>query len=370
MRRGGPSFEQVASFTPLCRAAREAARGLKHRRSVASFLADLEPEVLALERELLDGSYRPRPLVTFHIRDPKPRVISAAAFRDRVVHHALCAALEPRFERYADPDSWACRKGRGNHAAVRRLQILTRQHPWYVKLDVRHFFETVDHAVLMALLHRLVRDRRVLALAGTILDAGGREPGIGLPIGNLTSQHFGNLLLGKLDHHLREGLRVPAMLRYMDDIVLLGPDRPSVRRFRDQAARFVEQELHQQIKTEATRLGPVSIGVPFLGFRVWPQLIRLDAARARRFLARVRGLERGLAAGDIGEEEAARRARSVFGWAEQADSMAFRRSVLLRARAAHRSAFSSVPRLSDSSDPCGSADPGIAAPRARPIPAG
>ena len=328
MRRAGPAFDQVASFGPLCRAAREAARGLKHRRSVAAFLAVLEPEVLALERELLDSSYQPRPLVTFHIRDPKPRTISAAAFRDRVVHHALCTALEPRFERYADPDSWACRKGRGNHAAVRRLQALTRRHPWYVKLDVRHFFETVDHGVLLDLLHRLVRDRRVLDLTTTILAAGAKEPGLGLPIGNLTSQHFGNLLLGKLDHHLREHVRVPAMVRYMDDIVLLGPDRAAVRLLRNGAARFVERELRQQIKTEATRLGPVSIGVPFLGFRVWPDLVRLDAARARRFRARVRGLERALAAGAIGEEVAARRARSVFGWAEQADSLAFRRSLL------------------------------------------
>ena len=325
MRRRGPTFDQIASFGPLCRAAHEAARGLTQRFSVAAFLADLETEVLALERELQDGSYHPRPLVTFRIRDPKPRTISAAAFRDRVVHHALCAALEPRFERYADPDSWACREGRGNHAAVRRLQVLCRRHPWYVKLDVRHYFETVDHDVLLALLHRLVRDQRVLALAGTILAAGARAPGLGLPIGNLTSQHFGNLLLGMLDHHLREQLRVPAMVRYMDDILLLGPDRRAVRRLRDGAARFVEHQLRPRIKRQATRLGPVSIGVPFLGFRVWPQLIRLDAARVRRFRRRVRGLERALAAGAISEDEAARRVRGVFGWAEQADTLRFRR---------------------------------------------
>ena len=332
MRRGGPSFDQVASFALLCRAAREAARGLKHRPSVAAFLADLEPEVLALERELREGSYRPRPLVRFRIRDPKPRTISAAAFRDRVVHHALCAGLEPRFERYADFDSYACRKGKGNLAAVQRLQALCGQHAWYVKLDLRHFFETVDHGVLLDLLARLVRDRRVMDLAATILAAGAREPGIGLPIGNLTSQHFGNLLLGRLDHHLRERIRVPAMLRYMDDIVLLGPDRAAVRRMRDEAARFVDGELHQQIKREATRLGPVSVGVPFLGFRVWPGLIRLDAARARRFRGKVRGLERALAEGPLSEAEAARRAQSLFGWVEQADTLRFRQGFLARSK--------------------------------------
>jgi RNA-directed DNA polymerase len=330
MRRGGPCFEQVASFGPLCHAAREAARGLKHRSPVAAFLADLEPEVLALERELRDGSYRPRPLTRFRIRDPKPRTISAAAFRDRVVHHALCAGLEPRFERYADFDSYACRKGKGNLAAVERLQALCRQHAWYVKLDVRHFFETVDHTVLLALLCRLVRDRRVMDLAATILAAGSQEPGHGLPIGNLTSQHFGNLLLGRLDHHLRERVRVPAMVRYMDDIVLFGPDRPAARRLREQASAFIENELHQQVKREATQLGPVHIGIPFLGFRVWPHLRRLDGARARRFRGRVRTMERALGEGRVTEAEASRRASALFSWAEQADTWRFRRSFLTR----------------------------------------
>jgi hypothetical protein len=328
VRRDGPGFDEIASFEALCRAARAAARGLTHRPSVATFLADLEPEVLALERELRDGSYQPQPLTRFSIRDPKQRTISVAAFRDRVVHHALCAALAPRFERYADHDSYACRVGKGNLAAVRRLQVLCRRHPWYVALDVRHYFETVDHAMLLALLARLVNDRRVLDLCATLLAAGARAPGVGLPIGNLTSQHFGNLLLGRLDHHLREDLRVPAMTRYMDDILLLGPDRAEVRRLRDAAARFVEEDLHQQIKRDATRLGPVSIGVPFLGFRVWPGLIRLDAARARRFRHRVRTLERAMAAGALGEEEAARRVRSAFSWVGQADTLAFRRSFL------------------------------------------
>ena len=328
MRRGGPSFAQVAGFGPLRCATREAARGLRQRHSVASFLADMEPALLALERELLDGSYRPRPLLRFAIRDPKPRTISVAAFRDRVVHHALCAGLQPLFERYADFDSYACRAGKGNRAATRRLQMLSRRHEWYVKLDIRHYFETVDHDVLRALLAGLIQDRRVLALAFTILEAGARTPGFGLPIGNLTSQHFGNLLLGRLDHHLREQIRVPAMVRYMDDIVLLGPDRASVRRLRVSVQRFVERELHQEIKREATCLGPVGVGIPFLGFRIWPRLVRLDAARARRFRGRVRALERALAAGDMGEDEVGRCARSLFAWAEQADTWRFRVDLL------------------------------------------
>ena len=326
MRRGGPAFEEVASFGALRRAARRASKGLRHRPAVAAFLADIEPEVLALQRELLGGRYHPRPMFTFPIRDPKPRMISAAAFRDRVVHHALCDALEPRFERYADPDSYACRVGKGNLAAIRRVQQLARRHPWYVKLDVRHYFETVDHEVLHALLGRLVRNRRVLDLMRIILEAGAHSPGRGLPIGNLTSQHFGNLYLGLLDHHLREELRAPGMTRYMDDIVIFGPDRCAVRYLRDAATRFINDDLCMEVKSEVTALGPVTNGVPFLGFRIWPGLLRLDGARVRRFRAHARGIERALQQGILDEEAASLLVSSLFAWASQADTWALRRS--------------------------------------------
>ena len=140
-----PTFERIAAFGPLRRAALRAARGHRTSPEVANFLADLEREVLALERELLAGTWTPRPLTTFHIREPKPRTISAAAFRDRVVHHAVCAELDPVFEARGDKDSYACRPGKGSHAAVLRAQAHARQHPWFVKLDVRHFFETILH---------------------------------------------------------------------------------------------------------------------------------------------------------------------------------------------------------------------------------
>lgn len=333
MKRHGHLFERVVTIENFLHAFRRARRGKRTKHQVAAFDFRMEWELLDLIREVESGAYRPRPYRTFYVHDPKRRRVSAAHFRDRVVHHAVCQVLDPLFERWSVFDSYACRVGKGNLAAVQRLRALTSHHAWYVKLDVRHYFETVDHGVLLALLGRLVRDRRVLELAATILGAGAREPGIGLPIGNLTSQHFGNLLLGRLDHHLREKAGVPAMVRYMDDIVLLGPDRVTVRRLRDQAAYFVERELHQQIKREATRLGPVSIGVPFLGFRIWPRLVRLDAARATRFRGRVRKLERALARGTIDEVDAARRAQSLFAWAEQADTWRLRSSFLERSLA-------------------------------------
>ena len=338
MKRAGHLFEQVVAFDALCAAARRAARGLWRNRSVAAILLDLEPEVLALQRELAGGTYRPRPPCTFVIADPKPRTISAAAFRDRVVHHALCAALEPALERFATADSYACRKGKGSHAAVRRVQSLARRFPWYAKLDVRRYFASVDLAVLAALLRRRFKDRRALDLVSVILEAGATAPGRGLPIGNLTSQHLANFYLGHADHVARERLRVPGWVRYMDDMILLGHDKPSVRDLVDGVEAYLAAELRLEVKHEASILAPVRVGVPFLGFRIWPRQIRLDAARARRFRRRFRALEASASEGRIDEEAQARSAASLVGWAAQAGTLAFRRSFFARLQAdrAHR----------------------------------
>ena len=335
-KRVGHLFERIVRFESLCQAAHLAARGLWRRRSVASFLLDLEPEVLALQRELLDGRYRPRPFRSFVITDPKPRVISAAAFRDRVVHHALCAAMEPTFERYAIFDSYACRRGKGNHAAVRRVQQLSRRFKWYGKLDVRHFFENVDHAVLVGLLRRRFKDRRALEQSQVIVDAGGRIPGTGLPIGNLTSQHFANYYLGHLDHFTKETHRIRGWVRYMDDMILFGPDKSTVRERAARVETFLASELRLEVKQEASIVAPVHTGVPFLGFRVWPRLLRMDGSRVRRFRARFRALEASFTAGEIDEEARLRSACSLVGWAVQADTTSLRRSFFERLDADRR----------------------------------
>lgn len=332
MKRVGHLFGAVSDFHALCRAARRAARGKRLTAEGAAFLFDLEPEVLRLQRELTDGTWRTGPYRTFPVVDPKPRTISAAPFRDRVVHHALCAAVEPVFERYAIPDSYACRRGKGLAAALRRAQDFARRWTWFLALDVRKFFETIDHAVLAGLLRRLVKDRAVLDLFDRVVAAGapGSPAGRGLPIGNLTSQHLANLYLGPLDHLVKERLRVRGYLRYMDDLRFFGPDRASLEALRRAVAANARDVLRLEIKDEATRLLPVADGVPFLGFRIWPRLVRFDAARVRRFRRRLAGVERGLAAGTLDDEAAARRAASLVGWSELAQTRWLRRSTLQR----------------------------------------
>jgi hypothetical protein len=310
----------MCGFTSLRAAALSAAKGSRAAPTAARFLAELEQEILKLQRELLDGSYAPGPLTVFSIADPKPRRISAAPFRDRVVHHALCAALDPMFERFAIEGSFACRKGKGTAAAVRAVRRHARRQPWFAKVDVRRFFETVDHEVLLDRLSRRVADARALDLARRFLAAGGS----GLPIGNLTSQHFGNFLLGHVDHFALERLRVPGWVRYMDDMIAFVPDREAGWDVVSEIDRFVRVELRQSLKHEVTRVAPTATGVPFLGYRIWPAQVRLDPCSLRRLRARLRAAR----------DEPASARRSVcasYAWAGAASTRA-----LLRADGAGR----------------------------------
>ncbi len=329
MKRAGHLFPAVTDFGALCVAARRAARGKGRAHSAASFIFHMETEVLKLQRELLDGSYRPRPYRTFFVSDPKPRTISAADFRDRVAHHAMCSALEPLFERTAISDSYACRVGKGTHAAVRRARSFAGRYQFFLKLDVRKFFENVDHGVLKAALRRLVKDSRLLALADCIIDHGapGSAPGKGLPIGNLTSQHFANHYLCPLDHFIKETLRVRAYARYMDDLLLFADSKAFLRQAQRLIQEFVEQNLKLELKREATVLAPVSEGVPFLGLRLWPEAVRLDGPGKRRLIGALRLQAKGLSSGRLSEEDIVASMRSRLGHAAVADTLLLRRSL-------------------------------------------
>ena len=244
MKRYGDLFEKIVSWDNLVEAARMALRGRK-RINAARFYFHLETELIQLEDELRSGAYRPLPYRVFEIFEPKRRVISAADIRDRVVHHAICRILEPIFERRAISDSFACRRGKGSQAAAQRVQDLMRRDEWFLKCDISQYFASIDHQRLQGLLRRIIRDRQLLALLDQIIEAPlpGLPPGRGLPIGNLTSQHFANLYLGELDHFIKERLRVGGYVRYMDDFLLFGATRDGLREQHDQIRNFLDQHL-------------------------------------------------------------------------------------------------------------------------------
>lgn len=213
------------SYGNLLTAAHKAARGKRSLANVARFNFDLERNLVQLYDELTSRCYQPGRYRTFEIFEPKKRTISAAPFRDRVVHHALCNVLEPVFEPTFVFDSYACRRGKGTHAAVDRFQKFARRHRYVLQCDLRKFFPSVDHEILKQVIRRKIKDPGVLWLIDRIIDAANPQEAVdgmfpgddlltiaerrrGLPIGNQTSQFFANVIMNPFDHFVRDHLRI------------------------------------------------------------------------------------------------------------------------------------------------------------------
>ncbi len=304
MKRAGGLFDRLHEFHNLVAAAREARAGKRYRPDVLRFEFTLEDELHRLGRRIREETWTPAPHRHFRILDPKPRWISAAPYGDRVVHHALCRVIEPVLDRRYIFDSWANRRGKGTHRAVLRYQRFACRHRYALKADLRRYFPSIDHELLKAAFRRVFRERRLLALMDRIVDHG-RVPepnrayfpgddlfapferGAGLPIGNLTSQLWANLYLDGFDHWVKEGLRAPAYLRFVDDFVLLH-DSPAVLREWIDAARLRLEGLRLRLHEAKSVVRRVDEGLPLLGYVVWPDRIRVRGGTVRRFRRRAR----------------------------------------------------------------------------------
>jgi len=325
VRRVGDLWPRVTSLPNLLTATRRAARGKRRQHHVARFLAEREPRLLALRRELLAETYRPGPMSSFVIEDPKRRLICVAPFRDRVVHHAVIDVLEPVFDRRMIHATFACRRGKGTHAALDHVQGLARRHQWFLKMDVAQFFASVPHAVVKQTVARMVKDPAVLRLLGRIVAAGGREdePGRGLPIGNLTSQWLANLVLGAIDRRVQT-LRVGGYGRYMDDFVLLDDDRERLRAARGEIERWLA-ELGLRAKPQATMLARTRDGLPFLGFVLFPAVRRVRPRNRRRVVRRWKARLWQWRRGQLDEEALADAVRSMMAHLEHGTTRGWRR---------------------------------------------
>lgn len=286
MQRIGNLFPEFCSFSNLLSAYRKAHRGTRKNAENAAFFINMEKELLALQEELRAGQWRPQPYYYFDIWDPKHRTIAVAAFRDRVVHHALVNVLEPAYERCFIYDSYATRKGKGVHAAVSRAQHFLRCYDWYLKSDAEQYFDSVDHEKLLGLLERKIKDRHLLKVAETIIRHGG-DGSKGLPIGNRTSQFFANVYLNPLDHFVKEKLRVPGYTRYMDDFVLFHPDKAILKQMLPEIEAFLTDKLALRLKPKATHINSHKNGLSFLGRRIFRGVIRLRPENLRRITGRI-----------------------------------------------------------------------------------
>ena len=314
------------------------------RHGCREFFFDLEPNLLRLSRELKEKTYRPGRYRSFLIHDGKTRLISAAPFRDRVVHHALVAVLEPIFERCFIHDSYANRVGKGTHKAVDRFTHYSRRFKYVLKCDVRQFFPSVDHGVLSGLIRRKIKDPDVMWLVEAIL-AGWRHlaggpvyfPGDdlfspfqrprGLPIGNLTSQFWANVYLSPLDHFVKETLGCKGYVRYMDDFVLFHNDKTRLWSWRGQIMKLLAG-LRLQLHENKAQVWPVSCGTDFLGYMVFPDHRRVRRNNVVRFRRRMKQMQEEYGRGLWKPEDVTIRIQSWLAHAAHADSYGLRKKLM------------------------------------------
>ena len=336
-------WTELTSLRNLFDAAARAAEGKKSRLDVAAFRANLEPELYRLRRQLADGSYRPGPYRTFRIVDPKPRLISAAPFRDRVVHHALTNIVEPIFERRFIPYSFACRTGFGTHKALAHSRRACARYSCVLKLDVRKYFASIDHRILEDLLARAIHCPDTLRLIGLIIASSNAQEEVlhyfpgdtlftpherrrGLPLGNQTSQFFANVYLNPMDQMIVRNLRPGAYARYVDDFLLFSDSKEQLHEMHCRIREFL-YGFRLTLHPGKSRVHWCRDGFPFLGFRLFPTRARLARPNVVRFRRRLRELHADFHAGLIGKEIVNQSVQAWIGHAMHGDTWRLRERI-------------------------------------------
>ncbi len=344
MKRHGNLWPTLTSFEHLLRSSEKAKRGKRFRPAVARFEFNLEPELWKLREQLLGKAYRPGQYRSFYIYEPKKRLISAAPYRDRIVHHALTGMLEPIFEPTFIADSYACRKEKGTHAAVDRCQQFARRFRYVFKADIRKFFPSMDHEILKTQVARKIKDPDVLWLVGRTIDGSNPQEEVqhyfpgddlftpgertrGIPIGNQTSQFFANVYLDPL--FIKERLRFKGYVRYVDDFLLFSDDKRQLNEARQKIREFLIN-LRLKLHPRKNTILPVKEGIRFLGYRVFPTHRSLVKENVWRFLRRVRRMQSEYRDGNTTLPEIKQRLMSWSGHARQADTHRLREYLFAR----------------------------------------
>ena len=336
MKRHGNLWPTLTSFQHLLKASQKARRGKRFRAGVSAFEFHLESELWKLQQALQEKTYRPGDYRSFYIYEPKKRLISAAPYRDRIVHHALTGMLEPIFEPTFIGDSYACRKGKGTHAAVDRSQYFARRFRYVFKADIRKFFPSMDHEILAHRIARKIKDPHVLWLTELIIKNSNPQESVlewfpgdnlftpserrrGIPIGNQTSQFFANVYLDVLDHFVKEHLRISGYVRYVDDFLLFSNDKRELADARKQIDDLLAG-LRLKLHVRKNTILPVQEGFRFLGYRVFPTHRLLAKNNVWRFLRRVRQMRKDYSDGKTTLPKIRQRLMSWIGHAQKADT--------------------------------------------------
>lgn len=302
-------YETLCSYENLHQAYLNARKSKRYRDEVMKFSFNLEENLMDLREELLNKTYSIGGYREFFVYEPKKRLIMALPFRDRVVQWAIYQLVNPIFDNMYIFDSYGCRVNKGTHKAVKRLHYWLKQvgnkdkKYYYLKLDVSKYFYRVDHKVLIDILRKRIADKNLLWLLETIINYDeisfglklngnvdneeDRIKGKGMPIGNLTSQMFANLYLNELDQYCKRTLGIHFYVRYMDDVIILSDDKKKLHEYKNLIQVFLEDKLKLNLNNK-TAIRPISLGVEFVGYRLWPTHVKIRKKTALKMKRRLK----------------------------------------------------------------------------------
>ena len=317
------TYESIISLDNLLEAWREFVRGKRKRKDVQEFELRLMDNILSLHKDLREKTYIHSDYEAFNISDPKPRSIHKASVRDRLLHHALYRILYPFFDTTFISGSFSCRKNKGSHKALDRFTALaysvSHNHTrtlWVLKCDVRKFFASIDHKRLVRILEERIVDTDILWLLSKIISSFyAKEEGVGLPLGNLTSQLLVNIYMNEFDQFVKHALKVKAYVRYADDFVLLSTDKVELEQLLSRIEEFLRSDLRLELHPDKVSIHTLASGIDFLGWLHFPDHRVLRTTSKRRML---RLLE------EEGKEE---RVQSYLGLLKHGNSYKLRKQV-------------------------------------------
>jgi len=292
-------FQRIATPENLFLAWEEFRKGKNSRKDVQEFEWKLEQNIFSLYRDLQSHQYKHGEYTAFSICDPKQRKIHKASVRDRVLHHAVFKILNPIFEPTFIAHSFSCREGKGTHKAVDALEGWLRKTSrnytmqcFALKCDIQQFFASVDHAVLLSILAKVIKDDDTLWLLKEIIGSF-HTPGYpenelkGIPIGNLTSQLFANIYMNELDQFMKQQLRVKQYIRYTDDFVIVDSDKSKLENLLPPVNKFLKEQLHLSLHPRKIILRKFGQGIDFLGYVILPHHRTLRTRTKRRMFRKL-----------------------------------------------------------------------------------
>ena len=314
MKRIGNIFERVCAPENLYLAYTKARKGKTKRYGVLLFEKNLDSNLRRLWEELMAGTYTTSEYEVFTITDPKERIVYRLPFRDRVVHHAIMNVLEPVWTSIFISNTYACIKGRGIHGTMRHLRRDLKDvsgTQYCLKLDIRKFYPSIDHAILKQIIRRKIKDVCLLQLLDGIIDS---APGV--PIGNYLSQFFANLYLSYFDHWMKGQKRIRYYYRYADDVVVLTSDKASLHSLLDEVRQYLSEHLRLEVKGNHQVFPVAARGIDFVGYKFFHTHILLRKGIKKHLCRKAAALSKC----DISQKEYGRQLAPLLGWAKHCDS--------------------------------------------------